>query len=163
MTFVSPIVLYIALVLGCLNLVIAVFLLWEYKRLNRLRKEFLTGKNGADLEAVIYGLRQELNALGQQHLTLDHTLAVLQQEFNFAVQKIGLVRFNPFDDGGGNFSFSLALLNGHNTGVVITSMHGRQQNRIYTKRILSGTSETALTEEEQQAILLANQKTKLST
>ena len=74
------------------------------------------------------------------------------------MQKVGVVRFNPFDDGGGNFSFSLALLDGHDNGVIITSMYGRQQNRIYTKKISQGASETALTEEEQQAMQEATAK-----
>jgi Protein of unknown function (DUF4446) len=69
------------------------------------------------------------------------------------------VRFNPFADGGGNFSFSLALLNDYNTGVIITSMHGRQQNRIYAKKIEKGKCDIQLTEEEQQSILIANTKT----
>ena len=57
-----------------------------------------------------------------------------------------------------NFSFSLVLLDAHNTGVVITSMYGREQNRIYTKKITNGKSDTALTDEEQQAIEIANSK-----
>jgi hypothetical protein len=68
------------------------------------------------------------------------------------------VRFNPFNDGGGNFSFSLALLDSHNTGIIITSMYGREQNRIYTKKIEDGKSDSPLNEEEKQAVEKANSK-----
>ena len=71
---------------------------------------------------------------------------------------VGLIRFNPFNDGGGNFSFALALLDAHNTGVIITSMYGREQNRVYTKKIVEGECENQLTDEEIQAIELANSK-----
>jgi hypothetical protein len=94
--------------------------------------------------------------LRQEHIVLEQALSLLQEHFGFALQKIGIVRFNPFGDDGGNFSFSVALLDGHNTGVVLTSMHGRQQNRIYSKRILNGVSEVVLTEEEKQAVADAN-------
>ena len=86
---------------------------------------------------------------------MESQLKQLRQDFGFAVQKVGLVRFNPFADGGGNFSFCLALLDSHNTGAIITSMHGREQNRVYSKKIIRGQSEIQLTGEEQQAFDLA--------
>jgi hypothetical protein len=82
----------------------------------------------------------------------------LENNLGFAVQKMGLVRYSPFADGGGNYSFSLALLNQHDSGIIITNMYGRQQSRVYTKTIYQGKSETPLTEEEQQAVRLSNEK-----
>jgi hypothetical protein len=149
----------IALILSVISLLGVMYILWNVRSLNKLKTSFFAGQNGADLESIIQNLDKQLRDLQQEHLVLEHALTMLQNKLSFAVQKTGLVRFNPFDDGGGNFSFCLALLDSHNTGVVITSMHGRQQNRIYTKKIQDGRSETALTEEEQQAINLANQKT----
>lgn len=125
---------------------------WHLRSLNRLRKTFFAGANGQDLEQVINTLAQNFNQINERQAVLEQALLNLKSNFNFAVQKIGIVRFNPFADGGGNFSFSLALLNGQDSGVVITSMHGREQNRIYTKKILEGKSETGLTEEERQAV-----------
>ena len=110
------------------------------------------------MESILFGLQNALQSLQREHGQLEQVVSQLQNHTQFAIQKVGMVRFNPFDDGGGNFSFSLALLNHHNAGVVITSMHGRQQNRIYSKSIISGKSETPLTEEEQRAMLEANEK-----
>ena len=104
-----------------------------------------------------------LKAGQEQQAILEQTLLQLKNDSTFATQKIGLVRFNPFGDGGGNFSFCLALLDAHNSGVVITSMHGRQQNRIYSKRLLNGQSEVQLTDEEEQAIREANEKIQIKT
>ena len=125
---------------------------WSLYSFNRLRKTFFAGSTGQDLELVIDGIVRNVNQIGEHQAVLEQALVHLKNNFEFSVQKVGLVRFNPFADGGGNFSFSLALLNGQDSGLVITSMHGREQNRIYTKKITQGRSETQLTEEEQQAV-----------
>lgn len=128
-----------------------------------MRKAFFAGKNAGDLEEVIKRLQTAMSLSREQQTSLEASLKNLSHNTSFAMQKLGLVRFNPFDDGGGNFSFSLALLDLHDTGVIITSMHGRQQNRIYTKTIQNGRCEIPLTEEEQQAINLADQPRSKST
>jgi hypothetical protein len=94
--------------------------------------------------------------LEDEKMALEQQLSALQTSSKFAIQRIGTHRFNPFADGGGNFSFTLALLDSYNSGVVITSMHGREQNRIYAKQVIKGKAETQLTEEEEQAIASAN-------
>ena len=69
-----------------------------------------------------------------------------------SITRVGLVRFNPFGDTGGDQSFSIALINAQNNGIVISSLHGRQETRVYSKPILSGESEYSLTKEEKEAI-----------
>jgi hypothetical protein len=76
----------------------------------------------------------------------------LKKESEFSLQKIGMVRFNPFSDIGGDQSFSIALLNGKNDGFVITSLYSKEGNRIYGKPIKNGKSEYPLSEEEKKAI-----------
>lgn len=68
------------------------------------------------------------------------------------VQRTGLVRYNAFDDMGGQLSFSVALLDARGNGVVITSINGRQDTRCYSKPVAGSTSQHNLTAEEQQAI-----------
>jgi len=79
----------------------------------------------------------------------------LKKENKFNIQKVGLVRFNPFREVGGNQSFSIALLDGTDSGVVITSLYTRNENRIYGKPIKNGQSEYLLSEEEKKAIEIA--------
>ncbi|MBA3552464.1 MAG: DUF4446 family protein [Actinobacteria bacterium] len=69
-----------------------------------------------------------------------------------AVQHVGVVRFDAFEDMGGRLSFSAALLDGRGDGVVITSINGRQDTRCYAKRVENGTSIHNLSDEEEQAI-----------
>jgi len=132
------------------------FLFWKIQGLNRLKKTFFKGSNSQDLESVLMGLVEKLHLLEDEKMVLEQQLSALRTSSKFAIQRIGTHRFNPFADGGGNFSFTLALLDSYNSGVVITSMHGREQNRIYAKQVTKGKAETQLTEEEEQAIASAN-------
>ena len=69
-----------------------------------------------------------------------------------AVRHVGLVRYDAFEDVGGRLSFSCALLDDHGTGVVVTSINGRQDTRVYAKPIAEGQSSYNLSVEEEEAI-----------
>jgi hypothetical protein len=79
-------------------------------------------------------------------------LEELKKNNSFSIQGIGIVRFNPFKESGGNQSFSIAFLDGNKDGVVISSLYGREGNRVFAKPIKKGKSEYLLTEEEKKAI-----------
>lgn len=75
------------------------------------------------------------------------------------IQKIGFLKFNPFQETGGSQSFSLALLNGEGDGFVLTSLHSRTGTRTYAKLINKGKSTTAeLSKEEEEAVALAEKE-----
>lgn len=77
------------------------------------------------------------------------------------IQKVGLVRFNPFAETGGDQSFCLALLNGDGDGLVITSLHNRESTRVYAKPVKAGKeSGYIFSEEEEKAIKLAKKLNK---
>ena len=94
----------------------------------------------------------ELKGLEGNFEKISKELEELRRESRFWVRKIGIVRFNPFSEVGGDQSFSIALLDANNSGVVISSLYSRQENRIYGKPIKNGKSEYQLSEEENQAI-----------
>jgi len=90
----------------------------------------------------------------------------LRRENKFNVQKVGIVRFNPFREVGGDQSFSIALLDGTDSGIVITSLYTRAENRVYGKPIKNSQSEYLLSEEEKKAIQIAkygNNKSKFNS
>lgn len=149
---------FIAIFFSIISCVISGFVLWNLKAANKLRKSFAGAH--VDLEQILAIINNNIQTLEQRLEANEQGLAAAGEMAKYSVQQMGIVRFNPFGDSGGNFSFSLALLDAHNTGVVITSMHGRQQNRIYTKRIQRGVSEVTLTDEEQKAIDQANKNSK---
>ena len=71
------------------------------------------------------------------------------------VQKVGLIRFNPFNEIGGDHSFSLAILDGKDNGIIITGLHTRDRTRIYAKQVARGKSDLELSVEEKKALLKA--------
>ena len=83
---------------------------------------------------------------------LEESNEKLASKLNNSLQKVGIVRFNPFKETGGDQSFSVAVLDADNNGFVITSHYGRESNRVYAKPINNGASSYSLSKEEQEAI-----------
>ena len=84
------------------------------------------------------------------------------EETKSHLQKMGFVRFNPFSDTGGDQSFCLAILDGQDNGIVISSLHSREQTRVYAKEIVAGKPKgVELSKEEREALKKATQVWKL--
>ena len=86
---------------------------------------------------------------------IDALQATLEQRSQASIQHIGLVRFNPFEDTGSDQSFALAMLDDRRDGVVISSLHGRSNTRLFAKPVEGGSSSHTLSDEEAQAIRVA--------
>ena len=87
--------------------------------------------------------------------TLTKRINGLEEDGKLHVQKVGLVRFNPFNELGGDHSFSLALLDSEDTGIIITGLHTRERTRIYVKSLKRGKSESELSTEDKKALAIA--------
>lgn len=85
-------------------------------------------------------------------ITIEKEVKRIDWEGRCHVQKVGMVRFNPFKEIGGDHSFSLALLDGEDSGVIITCLHTRERTRVYMKGIKKGKSELDLSLEEKKAL-----------
>lgn len=83
---------------------------------------------------------------------LSEEISILKNDGKLSIQKVGVIRFNPFSEVGSDQSFSVALLDSNDCGVVITSLYNREENRIYAKPINEGQSQYLLSDEEKQAI-----------
>ncbi|MEK7509933.1 MAG: DUF4446 family protein [Patescibacteria group bacterium] len=95
---------------------------------------------------------EQLEVLGQKIEGITRELTKLKQEGKKAMSKVGIVRFNPFQEIGGDQSFSIALLDGNNDGVIVTGYYAREMNRVYAKPVNRGVSEYSLSDEEKEAI-----------
>jgi len=95
---------------------------------------------------------KDLKEVLKQFEELKERVEKISQNSKASVQKVGVVRYNPFSGVGGDQSFSIALLDGNNNGTVITSLFSREGNRVYGKPIKDGTSEYSLSSEEKKAI-----------
>lgn len=112
-----------------------------------------------NLEQIIGSIAAKIKTLENNQAAAGAQTAQLEELLSHSIQHTGLVRFNSLADEGGNLSFSLALLDAHHSGTVLTSLNGRQQNRIYAKSIVGGGSEVPLSEQEQDAVFAAIKST----
>jgi hypothetical protein len=142
------IVLTVALVV----LIIAVVALARRIRSLEARLRGLTRGDDGDLEDVLGAHLDRVHLLGREVERLVARTGRLESGAPRAFQRVGLVRFNPFEDTGGNQSFALALLDAEGNGWVLSSLHARSGTRVYAKAIREGRGEGALSEEEAAAI-----------
>jgi hypothetical protein len=104
------------------------------------------------LRGVLEGQAKSIQRLEAAVRSLNSTDKGQQQLIEGAVRRVGLVRYDAFEDVGGRLSFSCALLDDHGNGVVVTSINGRQDTRVYAKPIVQGKSSYNLSIEEEEAI-----------
>jgi hypothetical protein len=142
-----------AVVIGIILLVWNIFLQINLMRIKKNQENIFSGKNGMDLEKVIL---EHGNVLKELDKDIQDLYGISNQIHDLAsrsVHKVGVVRFNPFKDLGGDLSFSIALLDGQSSGVVISGLHTREGNRVYAKPVEKGKAvKHPLTEEEMEAI-----------
>lgn len=96
------------------------------------------------------GVEEDLSKKGFAEVR--NRLKLLEEDGKLHAQKISLVRFNPFRELGGDHSFSLAILNGEDSGVLISSLHTRDRTRVYMKEIKNGKSLIELSSDESKAL-----------
>ncbi|MFH1423659.1 MAG: DUF4446 family protein [Candidatus Nealsonbacteria bacterium] len=107
-----------------------------------------TKKEPQNIKEVLDILKKLESDLGET----SRELADLKQSNKKNLQKVGMVRFNPFKEGGGDQSFSIAVLDALNNGFVITSLYSNATSRVYSKPIANGASTYTLSQEEKEAI-----------
>jgi len=128
----------------------------QNKHLKKKLSLFFSGKEAKDLEKVLVDQLNETKALDQEIQQLFEISNQLRDLGMKSIHKTALIRFNPFKEVGSNQSFCVALLDGKNSGFVISSLHTREGTRVYSKPIISGEADGfPLTEEEKGAILQA--------
>ena len=143
----------VVLVLVVAVVVLAVWVAWLQRSdaLLRRRLRRLFGE-GVGLDELLDRQFRRLDTVAERVEALNrlhHELEALSQR---SIQKVGVIRFNPFADTGGDQSFAVALLDADGNGVVLSSLHGRADTRIFAKPVQGGRSKHALSDEEQDAI-----------
>lgn len=110
------------------------------------------GMGRANLEEVILRHVQRIDELEKRLAGLESSQLVQDRSLLSTLKHVGLVRFNAFDDVGGELSFAAALLDDHGNGLVFSTISGRTETRTYAKLVEGGKSHLALSDEERRAI-----------
>jgi hypothetical protein len=146
----------IALTVACILLIVAVILLARRtSRLDRRLAGITRGSDGSSLESILDAHLDKVYEVSHELDELAAKTAVLESTQRRALQRTGFVRFNPFEDTGGNQSFALAILDAQGYGLIVTSLHSRGGTRVYGKPVTGGRPDAALSDEETEALRLA--------
>lgn len=128
---------------------------WLHTRLRQVNTEYealVTGTSGGNLEQILHDHIAEVRNTAQRLEELEALARQTDLASRRSLQWLGVLRFNPFDDVGGDQSFAVALVDGYGNGVVISSLHMRDVTRVYAKPLKKWEAEHHLTDEEKQAI-----------
>lgn len=111
--------------------------------------KFLVKRKGSDIEKIlndyVKGVKNYFDDVEELKKFSAKLFGIAQK----SIQKVGILRFNPFGDVGGDQSFSIALLDSKNNGILITSLFSREGTRVYSKKIKEGKSKYFLSKEEE--------------
>lgn len=152
---------YILAGLAVIVLILIVLYIISIVKLSKLKKryeKFMQGKNAKSLENDISGLFQSIEALKDTSDKNRKDIRILYKNMEKTFQKIGIVKYDAFNQMGGKLSFCLALLNENNDGFILNSVHSADGCYSYTKEIENGKCSIDLGEEEKQALDQAFEK-----
>lgn len=127
-------------------------LFWQFWRMKKKLQSFFLGKDAKSLEDVFVLLRKEMMEARRTLQDIDARARDTREQLQGSVQHVGIMRFNPFRDAGGDQSFCIALLDEKQNGVVISSLYSRDGVRVYGKPISAGKSTYQLSSEEEETI-----------
>lgn len=151
---------YIIIGLAAFVLILFILYLVNIIQMHKLKKNykiFMNGKNAKTLEDTIVKRLDQVDELIQANDENDKNIEILSKTMKYTYQKMGLVKYDAFNEMGGKLSFSLAMLNAKNDGFIINAMHTREGCYTYIKEIVDGNSIIVLSEEEQEALTMAKE------
>jgi len=141
-----------------LALIVFISINMKLSKMNKRYRKMMQGMEGNNLERLLMAhideVRQAVNKV--ENLVTEYKR--IDRMSQNCIQKIGIVRFNAFEDTGSDLSYAIALLDAANNGIVISSIFGRTESRSYAKPIIGGQSSYFLTDEEKQALEQAMEK-----
>lgn len=140
--------------LGLLLLIVVGLLL--HKLMNRY-KTLLTGNQGKNLEGILLDLGERMKSAEERLRSMELRIGQLEKEATAYLQRWALQRYKAFANIGGDQSFTLVLLDRNNDGVMLSSIYGRDESRVYAKTISGGKANYPLSDEEQQVLAAAIQ------
>ncbi|WP_042169828.1 DUF4446 family protein [Paenibacillus gorillae] len=145
----------VTVVLAIIVIIIGIRIMVVGSRLKKLRKQYVEvmGNTGVtDLESVIVDLKQTIAAQAEHTQHIQSQMEIMQRVQMQGKGRVGIIRYNAFADQGSDLSFSIAVVNGADDGMVISGIHSRENTYVYAKPLDKGESSYPLTPEERKAI-----------
>lgn len=133
-------------------ILLVIALIFIIIRLDKRVGNLLKGKDAKSLEDTLIQIINEINRMNGAQEKTEKIIKNINERLSNSITGIGIVRFNPFANSGGNQSFAIALLNEHGDGMIISTLYSRDKTSVYAKPIAKYKSEFDLTKEEAEAL-----------
>lgn len=149
---------YIIIGLAAVVIILLIMIIVNMVQTSKLKKKyskFMSGKNAKSLEDTLIKRLDQVDSLIKSNSANEKNIEKIFANMKFTFQKVGLVKYDAFNEMGGKLSFSLALLNQANDGFVLNAVHSREGCYTYIKEIVDGNSIIVLADEEQEALKMA--------
>lgn len=141
-----------AALVAVIAIILSIAALCKLSKLNKKYKTFMTGKDGQSLEKLLQYRLDDLDTLKSDTKENKEKIQQLFEKVEYGICKVGMVKYDAFNEMGGKLSFALVMLNEHDSGFSINSMHGVEGSYVYVKEIIHGESYIPLGDEEQKAL-----------
>lgn len=138
-----------------LNILTIIFLIINMGISSSLKEKYrklVRGTDGKQIESILFEHMDKLEAAYGRMDQMERQLDIFNNRLSFCVQKMGIVRYSAFNDTGSDLSYSIALLDDNNDGIILTGIYGRVETVSYAKPIRNGVSNYTLSVEELQAL-----------
>ncbi|CAH1230413.1 hypothetical protein PAECIP111891_06670 [Paenibacillus allorhizoplanae] len=146
---------YVMLICFAFILVLLVMVIIISIRLSSLRKRYtrmINGTSAENMEQLLIDMQNALNEQKAESVKASTQISNIHQSMKKMTSNIKVRRYNAFNEGGSDLSFSLAMLNEEQDGVIITGIHSREQMYVYAKPIAKGQSSYTLSPEEKETL-----------
>ena len=146
---------YIIIGLAALVLIMMILLIVFIVQMSKLKKRyriFMQGSTARSLEDTLIYRLEQVDELIEANASNERNIDSIFKNMQSCFQKFGLVKYDAFNEMGGQLSFSLCMLNENNSGYIINAMHSREGCYTYVKEIIDGNSIIQLADEEKQAL-----------
>jgi hypothetical protein len=135
-----------------LNIILSIVLWQAFVRTKKMVRRFKSIHVTADLEAVYQNTLEAVEDMKKDVVRQQHIIDEMAELLSRKVSTARIMRYNAFSETGSDLSFSVALLDDHEDGVVVSSIYGREDSRVYAKPVEAGESTYPLTEEEAEVL-----------
>ena len=134
----------------------------KIKKMKNKYYKFMNGLSGLNIEQLLETCIEKINETTNKNIELEKHINNIERTLLQCIQKVGVVRFNAFENVGSDLSFSIALLDNNDNGLVLSGIYSRDSSATYGKPILAGKSRYALSVEEIQALDIAKKSSRES-
>lgn len=149
-------VIAVLMVLMCASLIVALSALVQISKLKKRYNSVMgEGEETKSLEEKFKEFNETSSEIKEKYDKISEAVMDLSKNMDKCIQKVGIIRYNPFDEAGGNLCFAVALLDSENNGVILNGIHSRSGCYTYAKPVEMGVSEYVLSQEEMQALNMA--------